>query len=395
MALIITRAASSVHPHARQLVLPHASRLLPGLTQVAHLTSTHGEPAERKYAPWPYKKRPYNEFWQFFDHTRKRFDDNSKIILVEGNLAVGKSAFAQKLAHEFDMAYIPDFKDTEAFITGENFDKRSLNEQLPARVKFCDIKTFYEHKEHPLMLKNFGRTLLTMYMQHFLKYAQALEHLLNTGQGVVMERGVYSHTVFYNVLRKVGQLSPEAFRYLNFVYDNTICEMWRPHLVIYLDAPVDYVRKQITRRANLWEVGSPIITDEFLKLVETTYKEKYLPQMRKYSDVMTVDMVDLPDWDMLIEDLEKRDLDTQPFDEDDKFKDWQSEFEDDFNRMRMDLAKKWQVENRFSMALPYDAPELIVHIDDYPIYKKIVEEHPEVKYRPGYNPDKYNVMLKW
>ncbi|KAK7467728.1 hypothetical protein BaRGS_00037036 [Batillaria attramentaria] len=194
-----------------------------------------------------------------------------------------------------------------------------------------------------------------MYMQHFLKYAQALEHLLNTGQGVVMERGVYSHTVFYNVLRKVGQLSPEAFRYLNFVYDNTICEMWRPHLVIYLDAPVDYVRKQITRRANLWEVGSPIITDEFLKLVETTYKEKYLPQMRKYSDVMTVDMVDLPDWDMLIEDLEKRDLDTQPFDEDDKFKDWQSEFEDDFNRMRMDLAKKWQVENRFSMALPYDA----------------------------------------
>nr|KAG5693716.1 hypothetical protein BaRGS_008358 [Batillaria attramentaria] len=187
----------------------------------------------------------------------------------------------------------------------------------------------------------------------------------------------------------------KAFRYLNFVYDNTICEMWRPHLVIYLDAPVDYVRKQITRRANLWEVGSPIITDEFLKLVETTYKEKYLPQMRKYSDVMTVDMVDLPDWDMLIEDLEKRDLDTQPFDEDDKFKDWQSEFEDDFNRMRMDLAKKWQVENRFSMALPYDAPELIVHIDDYPIYKKIVEEHPEVKYRPGYNPDKYNVMLKW
>nr|KAG5687972.1 hypothetical protein BaRGS_023096 [Batillaria attramentaria] len=134
----------------------------------------------------------------------------------------------------------------------------------------------------------------------------------------------------------------KAFRYLNFVYDNTICEMWRPHLVIYLDAPVDYVRKQITRRANLWEVGSPIITDEFLKLVETTYKEKYLPQMRKYSDVMTVDMVDLPDWDMLIEDLEKRDLDTQPFDEDDKFKDWQSEFEDDFNRMRMDGQQIWE-----------------------------------------------------
>lgn len=40
-------------------------------------------------------------------------------------------------------------------------------------------------------------------------------------------------------------------KYLNFVYDNTICEMWRPHLVIYLDAPVEFVRQQIYQREDV------------------------------------------------------------------------------------------------------------------------------------------------
>ena len=39
-----------------------------------------------------------------------------------------------------------------------------------------------------------------------------------------------------------------ALKYLTFVYDNTVCEMWRPHLVIYLDAPIDFVRTMINKR---------------------------------------------------------------------------------------------------------------------------------------------------
>ena len=37
----------------------------------------------------------------------------------------------------------------------------------------------------------------------------------------------------------------------------------------------------------------------------------------------------------IVEELENLDLDTQPFGNEDKFKDWQSEFEDDYNLMRM------------------------------------------------------------
>ena len=186
MALLIKGAFGSVHSHARQLLLVNASRLqgvsLPCTSNVAHLTTTHGEPAKRKHSPWPYEKRPYNSFYQFFDHTRKRFDDNSKIILIEGNVGVGKSWFGKQLAQEFDMKFIPDLKDDEIFCTGENFDLRSLNDRLPPRSGFCDIETFYGQAGPPALLKTFGRTQLQMFYHHFHYYARALEHLLNTGE---------------------------------------------------------------------------------------------------------------------------------------------------------------------------------------------------------------------
>ena len=186
MALLINRAVSSVHPHARQLFLVNANRVqvlyLPCTTQVAHLTSTHGVPVQRKCAPWPYEKRPYNSFWQFFDHTRKRFDDNTKIILIDGNLGVGKSWFGKQIADEFGMKFVPDLKDQEIFLTGEGFDLRCLNERLPARSGFCDIETFYSQSGPPPLLKTFARTQLQMYYHHFHYYVRALEHLLNTGE---------------------------------------------------------------------------------------------------------------------------------------------------------------------------------------------------------------------
>jgi NADH dehydrogenase (ubiquinone) 1 alpha subcomplex subunit 10 len=186
MALFMTRAFSFAKPQARQFIVVCANRIpsansLPCTTQVAHLTSTGGKPAKRKHAPWPYETRPYNSMFQFIDHTRKRLDDNSKIILVEGNIGVGKSWFAEQIAKEFDMKFVPDIKDSKIFITGDKFDMRTLNERLPPRSGFCDMETFYSQRGPPDLLKTFPRTLLMLYYHHFHYYARALEHVLNTG----------------------------------------------------------------------------------------------------------------------------------------------------------------------------------------------------------------------
>ena len=165
----------------------------PSISQHANLTSTYGEPAKRKHKPWPYERKIYgarlfdfNVFWSIFDNTYKRFDDNSKIIVVDGNIAVGKTDFAKKLAKQFDMKYVADAKDDMAFAVGENFDYRFFNEQLPPRLQYCDIKSFMQHDGHPDFLKGFGRTLCRLFRHSFQIYVNALIHLFNTGMSLVM-----------------------------------------------------------------------------------------------------------------------------------------------------------------------------------------------------------------
>lgn len=58
----------------------------------------------------------------------------------------------------------------------------------------------------------------------------------------------------------LGILSVSALKYLTYVYENTVCEMWRPHLVIYLDAPIKFVRTMINKRNVVSTLPPPLLT---------------------------------------------------------------------------------------------------------------------------------------
>ena len=57
--------------------------------------------------PWNYKDRPLNWFWKFFDTTTDRFDEYSRLVVVDGNIGAGKTTIAKEIARKFDMLYIP------------------------------------------------------------------------------------------------------------------------------------------------------------------------------------------------------------------------------------------------------------------------------------------------
>ena len=65
-----------------------------------------GELTERP-PPWDYKKRGFNWVYALFDGTTKRFNENSKIVVVDGPPAIGKTEFAKGLAEEMGMLYMP------------------------------------------------------------------------------------------------------------------------------------------------------------------------------------------------------------------------------------------------------------------------------------------------
>lgn len=98
---------------ATKLVNPTASRpfLCPELvarTQVALISGRHDKEATKRPPPFPYQQKKFTKFHCLFDNTLKRLNENSKLVVVEGNIASGKSAFAKELAQELDMLYMPE-----------------------------------------------------------------------------------------------------------------------------------------------------------------------------------------------------------------------------------------------------------------------------------------------
>lgn len=67
---------------------------------------------------------------------------------------------------------------------------------------------------------------------------KALTHLLSTGQGVVKERTPYTDRVFLDTLNKCNLISKDAYGALIETHANSLHELVRPHLIIYLDVPV-------------------------------------------------------------------------------------------------------------------------------------------------------------
>jgi cytidylate kinase len=51
----------------------------------------------------------YTGFHPLWEGTTKRFDENSKIIVVDGNIGTDKVTVAKKIAEEFDMLFLPWF----------------------------------------------------------------------------------------------------------------------------------------------------------------------------------------------------------------------------------------------------------------------------------------------
>lgn len=64
------------------------------------------------------------------------------------------------------------------------------------------------------------------------------------------------------------------------VRKNSIDELLRPHLVIYLDVPVNKILQNVKNRAISYEKNSPVLTPEYLGVMERTYKQNFLKTIR-------------------------------------------------------------------------------------------------------------------
>ena len=193
-----------------------------------------------KPAPFPYTEKKYNSLVGLYDRTTPRLDQNSKLICVEGAHAIGKTELAKELAETFGMKYVGPPSMDEILVNNYGEDMRDYEHLFPDFFKSLDDKDFFRN---PLgkPLGAMDRFLYRTYFLKFLHQMDAIRHILNTGQGVVMEKSAHGDYCYFNAAYNAGWVQPEMKEMYYMITDNSLHEVFRPNLIIYLDAPVDVV----------------------------------------------------------------------------------------------------------------------------------------------------------
>jgi len=351
---------------------------------IASKTMRHRiETVTPKPAPFPYKEKSYNFLRALVDYpTTSRMDENSKLIVVDGPPTSGKGALAKELADELDMAYFDAPTIAKTLFNNYGYDLRKLDSKLPEDCRSYDESDFLKN---PKTVKA-ARMQIKMFQLHFQNYVDALAHILNTGQGVVMNRSVYSNFVFLEAMVANGFVSRNVQSYYYRMKNNALFLLWRPHLVIYLDVPVDEVRSRIEARNRPFEKDSPATTTAYLQSLDNAYKQEFLKNMSTHSELLVYDWAVPSNVETVVEDVERIDFE-QYGKHDSKLEDWRRIDEWEWNNSRRMFSNEQETLMQYVNIPAVSCPEILINGEDMKVYDRVMMDAPGNKYAKGYNAD--------
>ncbi|NXI32507.1 NDUAA dehydrogenase, partial [Sterrhoptilus dennistouni] len=278
------------------------------------------------------------------ERASKKFTEHSKVFTVEGNLSSGKGKLAQQIAEKLGMKYFPEadihYQDR---ISG---DGKLLSEKFNG---FCNLEKFYTDPKSPD--GHSYRLQYWIFGNRVLQYADALEHLLSTGQGVVLERSPYSDFVFLDAMLKQGYVHKRCLDHYKEVKEISICEFLPPHLVIYVDMPVSEVQKKIQEKGKPYEKK---VSPSYLQSIEDAYKRTFLPEISESSEVLQYTATAAEDVEKVIEDIEYLKFDKGP---------WVEQDDVSFHHLRLYVQDKSGVLD--SVSIPRFIPEITIGGTEY------------------------------
>uniref|UniRef100_A0A8D0H7Y0 NADH dehydrogenase [ubiquinone] 1 alpha subcomplex subunit 10, mitochondrial n=1 Tax=Sphenodon punctatus TaxID=8508 RepID=A0A8D0H7Y0_SPHPU len=273
------------------------------------------------------------------ERSSKRFNEYSKVFTVDGNLCSGKGRLAQQVAEKLGLRYFPEadihFLDR---VTG---DGTLLDAKFNGR---CSLEKFYNDPKIPD--GNSYRLQAWLYSSRILQYAYALEHLLATGQGVVLERSPFSDFVFLDAMFQQGYILKRCIYHYNEIKNISICEFLPPHLVIYIDTPVLEVQKRIQEKGKPYEKK---VSAAYLQSIEDAYKKSFLPQISETSEILQYTVNEAEDVEKVIEDIEYLKFDKGP---------WLEQDDVTFHHMRVLVEDKMRVLT--TTTIPSYIPEVTI-----------------------------------
>ncbi|KAM4698554.1 NADH dehydrogenase [ubiquinone] 1 alpha subcomplex subunit 10, mitochondrial [Rhinophrynus dorsalis] len=313
-------------------------------------------------------------FWAYVlgERTTARFGAHSKIITVDGNLASGKGQLAKKLAERLGMRYFPE--PDEHYLDKITGDGSILPSKFSGN---CSLEKFYEDPK--CSDGNSYRLQFWMYSVRLLQYSYALEHLLSTGQGAVLERSPFSDFVFLEAMLKNGYIRKQCVDHYNEVKGVSIDEFLPPHLAIYVDVPAAEVHKKILERGNASEKKVAL---SYLQSIEDAYKSSFLPQISETTEVLQYSGNEVQDVEKAIEDIEYLKFEKAP---------WSEQDDVSFHHLRMLVENKDKVASL--MSIPRYIPEITIGASEYDEAYYQYKSLPGRQFAEGYNADIGDKMI--
>jgi len=342
---------------------------------------------EERMKPWNYKRWGFDYIHALVDGTTKRFNDNSKLVVVDGPPALGKTEVAKALAEEFDMKFVPGWTMENFYVNSYGFDLRELDHKFTyERNLSYDERKFAQDPAG--QDGGLDRMLWTSYHMRYLEYMDCLEHIFNTGQGVVTERSPHSDYVYIDAAYQQGWIDRSTKQYYYKMRELTVHELLRPNLIIYLDAPTEVVQSNIRARAassHPWEANSPVWenTAYLDSLYQRMLKRDYLSVAAESSYVLTYDWSEGGDVEVVVEDIERLQMDYH-----DKYdkqqKDWRLMTEDGFASKRNLYTKKDKLLGYFNDPF-WGCDRLILSTAEATEQDRVRRSLPGNFYRAGFN----------
>ncbi|XP_011307868.1 NADH dehydrogenase [ubiquinone] 1 alpha subcomplex subunit 10, mitochondrial [Fopius arisanus] len=365
------------------------------VTQVAFITGKKlRENRPPRPPPFDYRNKNYGQWHVWTDPMEKRFDDNSKVIVVDGLPAAGKFEFCKKLADELEMCHYPAVTFDDLHVDPHDFDYRTLNSKLPIDCQYVDINTFLRDP------KGFNSTSVQVhqYLLRCMTYIDALAHVLNTGEGVVLERSPWSDRVFAKAMETCGYIPRRCMDYYQSCNAISLYRLLRPHVCIYLDVPVETVKARIEKRCRPGEHDSPALTMQYLKELDRIYKEMVLPDVSKHAHLLVYDWENEGYMDDVVDDIEVLECDPENIlDHGEKLQDWHFATVDQIRAARTSFTNhKYQL---LQGAIPcrWDVPEMLrspqSSFKHYLTLEELYEDEPGKRFSHGFDPTKDEGVL--
>ena len=184
-----------------------------------------------------------------------------KLVIIEGNIGVGKTTLSQRLATllKYKLFLEPTSKN-------------------PYLEKF-----YAEPKKYALKLQ------LWIFQQRLMIYIQAVKHMFETGQGVLLDRSVFSDKVFADVGFADSNITPEGYGFYMSIRVRALEGLPIPHVTLFLNTDPKVCQQRIKTRGRSCEKGIPV---SYLQSLHDAY-QVFIAEMREVgSKVHSLDWTD-------------------------------------------------------------------------------------------------------